>query len=139
MYVEHLGQWLAVFGSRARVLFVEDLAAAPGRAVADLLTWLDLDPQDRRHRQDERGASVIGGAGVARAPSVEAVRRARPVLPAPVDLMRRVTRPWVPRQADRMRRRVEQVYARPNRELADLLGQAGCGRLPDWLTATASR
>jgi hypothetical protein len=138
LYAEHLEPWLTRFGDRARVLFVEDLATDARGAVARLLTWLDLDPdadpESGGRSRAERGAAVIAGAGLARQPREEIdIRRGRAMRATGSDLVRRVARPWIPRQSDRMRHRVEQIYARPNRELAELLSDAGYDRLPAWL------
>ena len=44
MYADHLVHWWAAFGDAVHVMFLEDLAADPGGTMADLFTWLGIDP-----------------------------------------------------------------------------------------------
>ena len=139
LYVDHLDRWLTAFGDRVRVVFAEGLDRTPRAAMAGMFTWLGLDPDTARPR--ERGASAVGLDG--REPSwlqsfgSDDGRRRRPSLAGTADLVRRVARGRLPRQADRLRGRLDQFYAGSNRRLADRLREAGYTDLPGWLDTVA--
>jgi hypothetical protein len=44
MYADHIEPWFDVFGDSFRVVFFEQLVAAPKRTVSDVADWLGLDP-----------------------------------------------------------------------------------------------
>jgi hypothetical protein len=133
-YVDHLPTWLATFGPRTRVVFAEHLADEPGHELADLLRWLDLDPEQLRPSPDPEPA-LQGEPAQSRFAFASAVGRIWPLMqraaahrPDPVD-----ERLGTPRQGERQRNRVRALYSRSNRELAVLLRAHGYTRLPDWL------
>jgi len=148
MYAEHVGRWLDAFGRQVKVVFTEDLDVAPRRTVEDLLAWLDLDPVlgTRNATDGHSSAMALDGGDPAWLESFGAEESRRPWSalgglaglarhPGPGDLVRRVTRPRVPRQSDRLRQRLERVYARSNHELALRLTATGYRDLPPWLAA----
>jgi hypothetical protein len=134
-YVEHLPAWLSVFGPRARVVFAEHLADEPVHELADLLRWLELDPDELEPEPVPQRVPDLGvtsqrsalAAAVSRIwPLVQ--RASAPQHPDPVD-----ERLGTPKQGDRQRNRVRAIYSQANRDLADLLRAHGYARLPDWL------
>ncbi|MGZ4612232.1 MAG: hypothetical protein ACXV1K_03530 [Kineosporiaceae bacterium] len=135
LYVEHLPAWLETFGGRARVVFAEHLADEPEHELADLLRWLDLDP-DRLEPCPEPERCTDGESSGGRSALASAVgriwplvqRAAAPRRPDPLD-----ERLGTPRQGERQRNRVRGLYTCGNRDLAALLRAHGYTRLPDWL------
>lgn len=131
-YVEFLDHWLDVFDSRVKVVFAEDVEADPQPVLAGLFDWLDLDAAD---------VAAPDGDLPDRASALESFEtdpqrrtwRER-LIGAPLRAAARPTPPRVPRQADRVRARVETLYGGANRELAAVLRSRGCSALPEWLT-----
>jgi|SRR5918912_480967 hypothetical protein len=123
-----------MFGPRARVVFAEHLANEPAHELADLLRWLELDPDqlaagtelDQGPDAEATQRSALASAVSRFWPLVQ--RASAPQRPDPVD-----ERLGTPRQGDRQRNRVRAIYSQANRELADLLRASGYTRLPDWL------
>jgi hypothetical protein len=143
-YVDHLATWLDVFGRRVHIAFAEDLEVAPAAGVAGLVDWLDLDPvaplpdvavpPAMLTTSDGERLHSFGDDVVRRGWSTLA-RPAGTWRPAEVASgLRRVARPFLPRQADRVRAKVEAMYASPNRDLAAMLRDRGLTDLPTWLT-----
>jgi hypothetical protein len=134
-YVDHLPAWLATFGGRARVVFAEHVAEEPAHELADLLRWLELDP-DQLGPAPEPRPSTDAEATPQRSVLACAVNRIWPLMqrasapqrPDPVD-----ERLGTPRQGERQRNRVRAIYSQSNRDLAILLRAQGYTRLPDWL------
>jgi hypothetical protein len=131
-YAEHLPAWLGTFGERASVVFAEHLAVDPARELADVLRWLELDPEEL---PEGPGADGLPAAGPTRSAFACAVGRLWP-------LVQRAAGPHHdpvgerlggPRQGDRQRNRVRGLYSRANRDLAAVLRAHGYHRLPDWL------
>lgn len=141
LYAEHVGRWLDAFGRRVKVIFAEDLDVAPRRTVEELFTWLDLDPgQSGSSAEGRSSAMTVDGSDGSSAAWLESFseEHRRPwaalgALPGPGDLVRRVTRPRVPRQSDRLRQRLERFYAQSNHDLATRLTGLGYRDLPPWL------
>jgi hypothetical protein len=131
-YVDHLPSWLSTFGTRARVVFAEHIAQEPAHELADLLRWLELDPDQLvpapEPRAEAEGAqrSVLASAVSRIWPLVQ--RASAPQRSDPVD-----ERLGTPRQGERQRNRVRAIYSQSNRDLAILLRAHGYTRLPDWL------
>jgi hypothetical protein len=134
-YVQHLPVWLSTFGPRARVVFAEHRAEEPAHELADLVRWLELDP-DQLQPAAEPDAAPGAEVGTQRSALASAVSRIWPLVqrasapqrPDPVD-----ERLGTPRQGERQRNRVRSLYSASNRELAVLLRAHGYTRLPDWL------
>ncbi len=148
MYADHLPRWLEAFGPRARVVFAEDFERKPRPTLDALLDWLELDPSVTlsTQRAAGRGAAAHEPAWLQRFGSDGAPRRHWPSLAHPsealrrpaelgFDLVRRVTRTRVPRQSDRVRTRLEHLYAPANARLAQVLRDQGYRELPAWLGA----
>jgi hypothetical protein len=133
-YVDHLPAWLSTFGPRARVVFAEHLAAEPAYELADLLRWLELDPDQLEPvPQPEPPAESEGAQRSVLASAVSRIwplaqRASAPQRSDPVD-----EQLGTPRQGERQRNRVRAIYSQSNRELAILLRAHGYARLPDWL------
>ncbi|MFZ0158766.1 MAG: hypothetical protein WAL50_07030 [Kineosporiaceae bacterium] len=146
MYADHLPAWLEAFGERTRVVFAEDFERSPQHHLDALIEWLGLDPSLTRAAPRMAGYGTDGpepgwlqtfgtdGASRRHWPALarpgEALRR-----PAEMgfDLVRRVTRSRVPRQSDRVRLRLERLYAPANQRLAGMLRDLGYADLPHWL------
>ena len=133
-YVDHLPAWLSTFGPRARVVFAEHVAQEPDYELADLLRWLELDPDQLETAPDAQQSaerettqrSVLASAMSRIWPLVQ--RASAPQRADPVD-----ARLGTPRQGERQRNRVRAIYSPSNRQLAVLLRAHGYTRLPDWL------
>lgn len=131
-YVEHLPGWLAAFGSRARLVFAEDLAAdrAAGHdaTVAGLLSWLDL-PADSRPTTDSDGDGPrrpVPGSVPERRSMLARLWSAGPTGPATgpsvvTGAARLPDGAPLPRPRGRTLARVRALYAGPNRDLAAAL------------------
>jgi hypothetical protein len=134
-YIDHLPTWLCVFGPRARVVFAEHFAAEPIHELADLLRWLELDPDQLE--PEAASARVSDAEGTTyRSVLASAVSRIWPLVqraPAPQRPDVVDGRPCTARQGERQRNRVRAIYSQSNRELAVLLRAHGNTRLPDWL------
>jgi len=131
-YVEHLTGWLDTFGRRVRVVFAEDLAQDAETNLLALHDWLGLEP----YTQPDALAGGAGSDGAdAALQTFEAATGRRWPLGPGAALVRRVTRTRVPRQSDRVRNRVETLYAGANRELAAVLRDRGYTALPEWLAS----
>ena len=135
-YVEYLGAWLAPSVDRARVVFAEDLEENAHVDVVALYDWLGIDPADAPVAADlepPSGDLALEAFGAAsprgfwsRAVAAAGLTGAGAAAGgAP---------PRMPRQSDRVRNRVETLYAGANRELAALLRDRGYTSLPAWLT-----
>lgn len=135
-YVEYLDPWLEAFGRCARIVFAEDLDATPSATVDGLLRWLGLDPSLVPYPEHDEPETVNGVLEYFEPASARRLWSALPVgrrSPQTPSLVRRVTRAVVPRQADRVRARVEALYAGANHDLGDLLRDRGHTDLPAWL------
>jgi hypothetical protein len=144
-YVDHLATWLDVFGRRLRIVFAEDLEATPTAGVTGLYDWLDLDPTDSLEGEAATPPAMVtttDGEGL-QSFGDDVMRRGWPVLTRPAGTwrpagmasgLRRAARPFLPRQGDRVRAKVEAMYAAPNRDLAAMLRDRGLSDLPRWLT-----
>lgn len=144
-YVEYLDPWLSAFGNRARIVFAEDLDADADATVDGLYDWLDLDPAQVPYAS-LAGDGVLAECSTDGLETFETARAGRRIwsaLPLPAALSGgrrqdgdgggRKSRPLVPRQTDRVRARVETLYAGANRELAAVLRHRGYATLPSWL------
>lgn len=135
-YVEHLDRWLEAFGRSARIVFAEDLDAAPTATVDALFGWLGLDPALVPYPTGDEPEATGAGLETFEPAAGRRIWSALPVGRRSAEaprFVRRVARAAVPRQADRVRARVELLYAEANRELAAVLHDRGYTDLPDWL------
>lgn len=135
-YVEFLPAWLDAFGSRARVVFAEDLLADPVAQVGALFDWLGLDPSAVDGRDDDEFPGE--GYRAADLPSAAPGRwwwplLRRPVLPGPAGQWVTAAGRCRPRQLERTLAAVRALYAGANRDLAAVLRDRGYGDLPEWL------
>lgn len=127
-YVEHLTGWLDTFGRRVRVVFAEDLEGDPGTNLVAVHDWLGLEP----HPEPAPRIDPDSPDGALETFETATGRRLWSLRPGAA-LLRRVTRSGAPRQSDRVRNRVETLYAGANRELAAVLRDRGYAALPQWL------
>jgi hypothetical protein len=134
-YTDHLPIWLSTFGPRARVVFTEHFADEPMHELADLLRWLELDP-DQLAPAPEPTEPPDADSTPHRSAFASAVSRLWPLVQRASGPQRSDAvdeRLGTPRQGERQRNRVRALYSRSNRELAVLLRAHGYTRLPDWL------
>jgi|GEM_PF-4416360 len=146
-YVEYLTAWLDAFGHRAKVVFAEEFETDPDAGLGDLYEWLELDPASPRVTESPSPHVVTPGEGEGLqsfhddVPPVSAPRPQWPALVRPTGALRpvaggrlrRVAGAFLPRQSDRVRARIESMYAGANHELALLLREHGYRQLPAWL------
>jgi hypothetical protein len=142
IYADYLPAWFDGFsGDRLRILFFEDLAAAPPAIVAETCRWLDIDDDPVsgfRFSVENRTLAFRSKAlhRVALLANRPGMLRDRRRLKAP---MRAVYRALNMRAAQRemspeARARLEALFAEPNARLASLLQRRGLRRLPSWLS-----
>jgi hypothetical protein len=144
-YVEYLGDWLEAFDDRLRVVFAEHVAENPQQEVAELCRWLDID--DRvvaRFDYAVENRTVMFRSRVlqrlALAFNSERLLRQQRWLKRP---LRRIyyalnRAPQEERMDPEIRRRLEDTYAKANRELATELRRRGYEQLPAWVEAGVS-
>lgn len=140
MYADHLDPWFAGFGDRFRIVFFEDLAAAPAAVVDGLAAWLGIDREPVatftysvenrtvgfRSQLLQRAAlflnqdSLLGSRRRLKAPlrklyyAVNRQRATETISPA-------------------TRRHLEELYSPANARLAAALSARGYDELPAWL------
>ena len=144
MYSRYVADWVRVFGrDRLQIIFFEDLVADPGRVVAEACTWLGIDdsPVAKFDFSPENQSQPFRLRGLQRAALLanhERLLRNRPALKRPLRrlyyLANRGTS-YGPIPADSARD-LGELFAGPNRQLAQLLRTAGYEKLPAWLQST---
>jgi hypothetical protein len=146
-YADYLGDWIAAFERRLRIVFFDDLVRQPAVLLEDLCRWLGLDrgpldtidftPRNRtvhhrslRLRRLAAAGNRVLPLGVRRQPRVQT-------------LVRQVyglvnTAEMTERPDSRTRLALEEYYSASNAWLVDTLRHQGYERLPGWL-ADSSR
>lgn len=143
-YGDFLDGWLDVFGERLRVVFFEDLVAAPIDTVVDLAGWLEVDQGvvegfdmgvsqrtiEPRSRRLHRGARRLA----ATADRVLDLNRHR-VLKGRLRRLYHLVNTSKPAAVmpDETRRSLEDFYRGPTIRLAADLRERGYTTLPSWL------
>jgi hypothetical protein len=142
VYADFLPAWVSAFGPRLRIVFFDDLMAAPDRVLQEMAGWLGIDPdafpetnlssENRttgfRLRSFQRLALFANNRMerfLRRHPAFKQRLRA-----AYYRLNGRSTREAVPQS---VRAELDERYREPNARLASQLRDAGVTEVPGWL------
>jgi hypothetical protein len=144
-YAEHLPDWSEAFGSRLKVIFLEQWVKDPAAAVAEICDWMSLDTDVSQIDFRVRNPATLHrnrrlwrlAAGVNR--RLHLVLVTRPGLKRSLtDLYRRLNAVQVTdRMPAEVRERLEQIYREPNERLRRQLLTMGHKDLPAWLDTGA--
>ena len=143
-YANYLGSWLRAFPGSVKVIFTDDLFSNPRAVVSDICRWLEIDAEivssfDHEARNTTRHARNLALGRFVWSAKEQADRFLHRV-PTLRDALRRT---YLRTNTGRLdedldastRRRLNQIYATSNREVAVLLRAHGYERLPGWLQA----
>jgi len=139
-YAEHLDPWIEVFGADLRIVFSEQLRAAPVAVVGDLFDWLGIEraAADRITYTVENETIAYRSAWLQRLALLANDERflgSRRRLKEPLRrIYHAVNRRRAPEQMSPVtRRRLDELFASGNEALARRLTELGYRDLPGWL------
>ena len=143
IYADYLPAWVTAFGPRLRIVFFDDLMAAPDRVLPDLAVWLGIDPDafpetDLSSENRTTGFRLRSFQRLALFANnrMEKFLRRHPALKqrlraAYYRLNGRASREAVPQS---VRAELEERYREPNARLASQLRDFGVTEMPGWLS-----
>lgn len=147
-YGLYLGPWLRRFGDRCRVLFFDDLQAAPEELLADLASWLSIDAAPFRSATlTIENQTFLYRSGMAQRLALAVNDRMEPLLRRHPALKRRLRGAYHRLNAPNgcrvaldpeLTAELRGLYAASNRQVAELLSAAGHTSLPEWLSRLPS-
>ncbi len=144
-YSDYIGHWFEAFGDDVRVVFFEDIVAAPRQTVAGLCRWLEVDPgvtEGFRYTVENRTVQYRSRTLQQVVIAMNARNRAwfnrhrglkRTLRRVYYTLNGRDNDPDGQRGEAEAHERLTKLYAPANRRLAELLHARGYRHLPAWL------
>lgn len=145
-YSDYIGHWFEAFGDDVRVVFFEDVVAAPRQTVAGLCRWLDIDAAvTERFTYTVENRTVQYRSRRLQQLVIAVNARNRALFNRHRGLKRTLRRVYYTlngRDGDLGRatgeaqahERLTELYAPANRRLAELLRARGYRHLPAWLS-----
>jgi len=147
-YADFLPAWVAAFGPRLRILFFDDLMAAPDRVLQDLAGWLGVDPDafpdsDLSSENRTTGFRLRSFQRLALFANnrMERFLRRHPAFKQRLRAAYYRVNGRAARESVRaaVRAEVEERYREPNQRLAMQLQHAGVTEVPGWVPEAVNR
>ncbi|MFN2489097.1 MAG: sulfotransferase [Actinomycetota bacterium] len=141
-YADYLGGWFDLFEDDVRVIFTDELFAAPERVIRSLCEWLSIDAEAASSFDYEARNKTVHAKSLTISRVAQSVKkRSNNVMagsPALRDGLRKAyvrlnTGELAEELRPQTRRLVDGIYSESNLALAEMLKARGYERLPQWL------